>query len=257
MSLMEVIWIPLVEKARIDDSRPAPTPDTTTETSFTPIAAARSPTSSPTLAAANGVPFLAPENPSEPDDDQVTMLPDLSPKHILVLLKVASTYSMPVSSLRLERVDALALAAPSPPPFLTMRFFPIFLYVFRKLQQLRFALLAATGAHGLAYIAAHRAGVGLGSLSARREPLGMAHSAVRSAVFEALDVAGNLALEVALEFEPFELFADCVLLLRGQLVSFLLRINLGFLEYRRGARRADAVQSRQGKYDSFIRNCDA
>src|SRR3989344_9068263 len=103
MSLMEVIWIPLVEKARIDDYRPAPTPDTTTETSFTPIAAARSPTSSPTLAAANGGPFLAPENPSEPEDDQVTMLPDLSPRHILVLLKVASTKSMPVSSLRLER----------------------------------------------------------------------------------------------------------------------------------------------------------
>src|SRR3989344_882010 len=90
-SLIAVIWMPLVEKARIDDSRPAPTPDTTAETSFTPMAAARSPMSSPTLAAANGVPFLAPENPSEPEDDQVTILPDLSPRHILVLLKVAST----------------------------------------------------------------------------------------------------------------------------------------------------------------------
>src|SRR3989338_864706 len=124
-SLIAVIWMPLVEKARIDDSRPAPTPETTTDTSFTPMAAARSPTSSPTLAASNGVPFLAPENPSEPDDDQVTMLPDLSPRHILVLLKVASTKSMPVSSLRLERGEDAAPAAPSPPPFLTIRFFPI------------------------------------------------------------------------------------------------------------------------------------
>ena len=195
MSLMAVIWIPLVEKARIDDSRPAPTPDTTTETSFTPIAAARSPTSSPTLAAANGVPFLAPENPSDPEEDHVTMLPDLSPRHILVLLKVASTYSMPVSSLRLpEREEDAEPDAPLSSPFLIIRFFPIFLYVFRKLQQLCFALLAATGAHGLAYIAAHRAGVGLGALAARREPLGMAHSAVRTDVFEALYVAGDLTL---------------------------------------------------------------
>src|SRR3989344_9618437 len=113
MSLMAVIKIPLVEKARIEVSRPAPTPETTTDTSLTPMAAARSPISSPTLAAANGVPFLAPEKPSEPEEDQVTMLPDLSPKHILVLLKVASTYSMPVSSLRLpEREAEAGLDAP-------------------------------------------------------------------------------------------------------------------------------------------------
>src|SRR3990167_8407101 len=125
MSLMDLIWIPLVEKARMDDSRPAPTPETTTETSLTPMAAARSPTSSPTFAAANGVPFLAPENPKLPEDDHVTMLPDLSPRHILVLLKVASTKSMPVSSLRLERDEDAALDAPLSSPFLIILFFPM------------------------------------------------------------------------------------------------------------------------------------
>src|SRR3982751_4878517 len=86
VSLIELMWIPLVEKARIEDSRPAPTPETTTATSLTPIATALSPKSSPTFAAAKGVPFLAPAKPSEPDEDQDTTLPAMSVKESLVLL---------------------------------------------------------------------------------------------------------------------------------------------------------------------------
>src|SRR3989338_4983328 len=126
-SLIEEIWMPLVENARIADSRPAPTPLTVTETSLTPIAAARSPKSSPTLAAANGVPFFAPENPKLPEDDQLTTLPDLSAKASLVLLKVASTKRIPESSLRLPRGVGEA-ATPwglEDSPFFIIRFFPI------------------------------------------------------------------------------------------------------------------------------------
>src|SRR3989339_346807 len=50
---------------------------------------------SPTLEAAKGVPFFAPLNPREPDEDQNNVLPDLSEKVTLVLLKVASTERIP------------------------------------------------------------------------------------------------------------------------------------------------------------------
>jgi hypothetical protein len=64
--------------------------------------------------------------------------------------------------------------------------------------------LAAARAHGLADVAADGAGVGLGALAACREALAVAAAAVAADVFEALDVAGNLALEVALELDGLE-----------------------------------------------------
>src|SRR3954462_1699607 len=81
--------------ARIVGSRPDPTPLTTTSTSLIPSAADFWPKISPTFDAANGVPFLAPLNPSDPDEDQNSVLPSLSATVTLVLLKVASTFKMP------------------------------------------------------------------------------------------------------------------------------------------------------------------
>src|SRR3989344_4669762 len=82
-------------KARIAGSRPDPTPATTTSASLTPRAAALPPITSPTLPAAKGVPFLAPLNPRDPAEDQNKVLPSLSEKRTLVLLKVASMWRTP------------------------------------------------------------------------------------------------------------------------------------------------------------------
>src|SRR3989344_4336179 len=76
-------------------SRPDPTPKTTTSESFTPRFAALPPIMSPTLEAANGVPFLAPLKPKLPALDQKSVLPALSPKSTFVLLKVASMCRTP------------------------------------------------------------------------------------------------------------------------------------------------------------------
>src|SRR3989338_114583 len=82
-------------KALIAGSRPDPTPKTTTSASLTPRIAALLPTKSPTLEAANGVPFLAPLKPKLPALDQNNVLPNLSEKSTLVLLKVASICKTP------------------------------------------------------------------------------------------------------------------------------------------------------------------
>src|SRR3989338_7828302 len=85
-SEIRTISIPLDENARRAVPRPAPTPRITTSTSLIPMIFAFSPTISPTFAAANGVPFLAPEKPSAPEEDHATAFPLLSARRTLVLL---------------------------------------------------------------------------------------------------------------------------------------------------------------------------
>src|SRR5581483_4876247 len=85
-SLIDVMAIPFDTKPRMEDSRPEPTPLTTTATSFKPMVWALPPTVSPTLAAAKGVPFLAPLKPSEPLEDQAKLLPLGSVSTAFVLL---------------------------------------------------------------------------------------------------------------------------------------------------------------------------
>src|SRR3989344_5843528 len=89
-SLIERIWMPLPEKARRTDSRPAPTPRIITDASFSPIIMLFSPRNSPTLAAAYGVDFLAPEKPSAPALEDTMAFPLSSVIIAFVLLKVAS-----------------------------------------------------------------------------------------------------------------------------------------------------------------------
>src|SRR3989344_1730416 len=89
--------IPFPAKPLSADSRPAPTPRMTTSTSFTPMIFALSPRSSPTFAAANGVPFFAPENPSAPAEDHAMALPSLSESMTFVLLYVAWMLSVPAT----------------------------------------------------------------------------------------------------------------------------------------------------------------
>jgi hypothetical protein len=84
------------------------------------------------LAAAKGVPFLAPLKPSIPEEDQTRQFPVLSVSTTLVLLYVDSTYNLPVETFFLgTRLKDLGFPDDPSPPFLTIRFFPILLLVFR------------------------------------------------------------------------------------------------------------------------------
>src|SRR3989338_9022683 len=159
---------------------------------------------------------------------------------------------MPSASLRFPaREEEAAPAAPSPPAFLTMRFFPIF----KSSNILRLAFLAAAGTHGLPNVAADGAGVGLGALAADRQALAVAQTAVGADVFEALDVARHLALEVALELKALQLFADGVFLIGGQLIGLFHQINFCRGQNFGRASGADTVQSRQCIDGAFVRNC--
>src|SRR6185369_10211623 len=78
ISRIELIAIPFEVNARTEDSRPEPTPEIITSISFIPMVPARSANISPTLLAANGVPFFAPLKPKDPLEDQARVLPEVS-----------------------------------------------------------------------------------------------------------------------------------------------------------------------------------
>ena len=118
--------------------------------------------------------------------------------------------------------------------------------------------LTAARTHRLADVAAYGARVGLGALTASRKTLGVAGTAVRADILETLDVAGDLALEIAFGFEGLDDAADFVLLLRRQILDLQKRIDLGLLADELGARKADAVYRRQAVRNALIiGECDA
>ena len=88
MSLTPARSMPFDKNPLIEASLPCPTPLTTASMLLIPILLAFSPTSSPTLAAAKGVPFLAPLKPREPLDDHARALPLVSVRRTFVLLYV-------------------------------------------------------------------------------------------------------------------------------------------------------------------------
>src|SRR3989344_7129060 len=96
-------------KALMAGSRPEPTPSTITSASLTPSIAALLPMTSPTLEAAKGVPFFAPLKPKLPELDQKSVLPDLSEKRTLVLLKVASICKTPETTFLLDVLEEVSL----------------------------------------------------------------------------------------------------------------------------------------------------
>jgi len=128
-SLIELMTIPLEINPLIPDSRPDPTPFTTTDTSRIPITDALPPRISPTFAAANGVPFFAPLKPIAPDDDVASTFPFTSVKTIFVLLYVDSTCKIPVSTFFLETAETWPdfPSDPDAPSVFTIRFFPIYI----------------------------------------------------------------------------------------------------------------------------------
>src|SRR3989344_1103212 len=127
MSLTETRPMPLARNALMAASRPAPTPFIATDTSLIPYWVALSAINSPTLLAANGVPFLAPLKPNDPLDDHARIFPAISESITLVLLYVDCTCNKPALC-RLRELLAVVFAptATSPSLLVTIRFFPIF-----------------------------------------------------------------------------------------------------------------------------------
>src|SRR5580704_245045 len=95
-SLIDFTSIPAVAKARTADSRPAPGPLTLTSTDRRPYSFALLAAVKDACWAANGVPFLDPRNPSEPELDQASTLPIRSVKVTIVLLNEAWICTKPV-----------------------------------------------------------------------------------------------------------------------------------------------------------------
>src|SRR4051794_24501556 len=81
--------IPAVARARTADSRPEPGPATRTSTVRRPVSFALFAAVKDACCAANGVPFLDPRNPREPELDQASTFPSGSVKVTMVLLKEA------------------------------------------------------------------------------------------------------------------------------------------------------------------------
>ena len=106
-------------------SRPDPTPKTTTSVSFTPRTAALLPITSPTLEAANGVPFFAPLKPKLPALDQNNVLPNLSARSTFVLLKVASTCKTPEVTFFFDVFDGVFFICPAKSFGRTFASFPV------------------------------------------------------------------------------------------------------------------------------------
>src|SRR5260370_14350249 len=81
--------LPTVDRARTADSRPAPGPLTRTSTERSPYSLALLAAVRDACWAANGVPFLDPRKPSEPELDQASTFPTRSVNVTMVLLKEA------------------------------------------------------------------------------------------------------------------------------------------------------------------------
>src|SRR5271170_1396910 len=95
-SLIDFTSIPAVASARTADSRPAPGPLTLTSTDRNPYSLALLAAVKDACWAANGVPFLDPRNPSDPELDQASTLPIRSVKVTIVLLNEAWICTRPV-----------------------------------------------------------------------------------------------------------------------------------------------------------------
>src|SRR5574341_1928580 len=97
MSRMSVILSPAEASARRADSRPAPGPLTITLTVLRPCSMALAAASPAATWAAKGVDLRDPLKPLAPADDQAMTLPAVSVMVIMVLLKVAATWTTTVA----------------------------------------------------------------------------------------------------------------------------------------------------------------
>ena len=87
-----------VDSARTADSRPAPGPLTSHFHGRKPDSLALLAAVSDACCAANGVPLRDPRNPSEPELDHASTLPDRIGEVTMVLLNDACTWTMPAGT---------------------------------------------------------------------------------------------------------------------------------------------------------------
>jgi len=107
-------------------------------------------------------------------------------------------------------------------------------------------------------VAAARARVRLRPLAAYREPARVTVAANRFDIFQPLDVLADFAAELALDGEAFGELADFLFLVAGELAALFCETHADLFENLAGARRADAINKRQGVRELFvIRNGDA
>lgn len=177
-SVIVVTAMPPAESDRMADSRPAPMPRTKIRAASKPVLRACSDIKPATLDAAYGVPFLAPEKPSEPALPENKTLPCSSVTVMIVLLYVELIYTKPDATRRFvfffaaeEPVPAEAGLPDS--PFLITRFFPILFFIQCSFSAYR----------GAAHITAARSGICPRSLSAHGQAFRMPQAAVRSHIF--------------------------------------------------------------------------
>src|SRR5689334_14491475 len=100
---MSVTFRPAAETARSAVSRPAPGPDTRTETFLRPCSIALAAASPAATCAANGVDLREPLKPRAPALDQESTFPETSVIVIIVLLNVDWMWTMPVWTFFLTR----------------------------------------------------------------------------------------------------------------------------------------------------------
>src|SRR5574341_209717 len=102
-SRMSEILSPAEASARRADSRPAPGPLTITVQFLRPCSMALAAASPAATWAAKGVDLRDPLKPRAPADDQAMTFPEPSVMVIMVLLKVAATWTTPVATFFLAR----------------------------------------------------------------------------------------------------------------------------------------------------------
>src|SRR3989344_7694354 len=187
--------------ALIAGSLPEPTPSTTTPASFTPKAAALPPIISPTLPAANGVPFFAPLKPRLPALDQNKVLPPTSDKSTLVLLNVASICKTPEVTFFLGVFEATFTSTSGFTSSVLVSFFCI----------LRLTFLSLAGSHGLPHITPDCSRIGLGTLAPYRQPLHVTNTSIALNIFQPLDISRDLSFEISFYRNFFHDGANAVL----------------------------------------------
>jgi hypothetical protein len=111
-------------------------------------------------------------------------------------------------------------------------------------------LLARDGTLG----AFARASVGLGALATDRETSTMAKAAIAADVHEALDVALNLATQVAFDakLELIDRVAEALFVFLAEIFYANVRVNARMRDQTARGRKTDAVDVRKRNFDALL-----
>src|SRR3989442_3939157 len=246
-SLMARTSRPAVASARIADSRPAPGPFTRTSAVFMPWSRARFPARKPACCAAKGVPLREPLKPRDPALDQQTSLPSGSVTLTLVLLKVAWMWTTPTGTMRFSF-------------FLKTFFLPTLVAAFaigpRNTRGAHLPLCLCRGALLVSNRAFSRPLAGtrvrVGPLAVDRKVSTVAQATVGTHLDQLADVHCDFLPEIA--FHPaffLDDLPDPRYFFFREVLHFLIRINSGAHQDRKGAATPDPVNIRQADFGAL------